>query len=260
MRIGGIVDISTKDIPGKATMVIFTIGCNFRCNFCHNKHLLNHSNGNEVSTDRLLSIIKSNQLVSSVSISGGEPTLQKDLKTLVEKIKNIEDPEAKKYISIDSNGSNPDLLQQIFPYVDRIALDIKAPFNQKRYEEIVNNEMDIGNIERSYFLINKQKILDFEIRTTYVKNLLEPIEIHNILNFLIENDFRGNFVLQQYQYSEGVGDAYKEIFTKPEHGELIHILKPYSKANLSKSLKFKILLRDDVIGYMELNEVLDKII
>ncbi|MFX0073589.1 MAG: 4Fe-4S cluster-binding domain-containing protein, partial [Candidatus Hermodarchaeota archaeon] len=40
MRIGGIVDISTKDIPGKVAMVFFTSGCNFSCEFCHNKNLL----------------------------------------------------------------------------------------------------------------------------------------------------------------------------------------------------------------------------
>lgn len=40
MRIGGIIDISTMDIPNKSSMVIFTVGCNLNCEFCHNKHLL----------------------------------------------------------------------------------------------------------------------------------------------------------------------------------------------------------------------------
>ncbi|GAH12395.1 unnamed protein product, partial [marine sediment metagenome] len=40
MRVGGIVDISTKDIPNKSAMVIFTVGCNLSCGFCHNKYLL----------------------------------------------------------------------------------------------------------------------------------------------------------------------------------------------------------------------------
>ena len=79
MRVGGIVDISTKDIPNKSTMVIFTVGCNLSCEFCHNKYLLHEGVGRDIDVPKLMEQIKSNMLVSSVSISGGEPTLQDDL-------------------------------------------------------------------------------------------------------------------------------------------------------------------------------------
>jgi pyruvate formate lyase activating enzyme len=76
MKIGGILDISTKDIPHKSTMVIFTVGCNFKCEFCHNKYLLQSNVGREYSIDELIEKISTNLLVSGVSITGGEPTLQ----------------------------------------------------------------------------------------------------------------------------------------------------------------------------------------
>ncbi|MFX0145315.1 MAG: hypothetical protein ACFE9C_14720 [Candidatus Hodarchaeota archaeon] len=47
MRLGGIVDISTKDIPGRSCIVFFTVGCNFKCEFCHNKYLLNPNIGRD---------------------------------------------------------------------------------------------------------------------------------------------------------------------------------------------------------------------
>ena len=60
MRVGGIIDISTKDIPNKSTMVIFTVGCNLNCGFCHNKYLLHESVGKDIEVSELLEQIKSN--------------------------------------------------------------------------------------------------------------------------------------------------------------------------------------------------------
>ncbi|MEJ2250888.1 MAG: anaerobic ribonucleoside-triphosphate reductase activating protein [Candidatus Lokiarchaeota archaeon] len=260
MKIGGIIDISTKDIPGKASMVIFTMGCNFRCNFCHNKHLLKLENGKDISIEKLLNIIKSNQLVNSISISGGEPTLQKDLIILLRRIKEIKENETRKYISIDTNGSNPEYLKNLIPYLDRVALDIKAPLHQTLYEKITQSKIDINKIKKSYSILNSQKDLDFEIRTTYVKNLIQDKDIHEIINFLINNDFKDTFVLQQYQFSDGVGVEYKEKYQKPEHFELINILKPYSKERESSPLSFDIFIRDDVVGYLRLEDVLKMII
>ena len=90
MKVGGIVELSTKDIPGKACMVIFTTGCNFRCEFCHNKHLLIKDAGREYSTNELIALIKNNFLISSVSVTGGEPTLQPDLIEFCKEVKKLE--------------------------------------------------------------------------------------------------------------------------------------------------------------------------
>ena len=78
-----------------------------------------------------------------------------------------------------------------------------------------------------------------------------PNDIHKILNFLEHNQFRGQFVLQQYQYSDGVGEKYKEIYNIPEHMTLLNILKKYKNKNLS----FEIFVRDKVVGYKQINEI-----
>jgi uncharacterized protein VirK/YbjX len=98
-------------------------------------------------------------------------------------------------------------------------------------------------------IVNSQKQIDFEIRTTYVGQLMKPKDIEQIISFLSKHKFRDSFVLQQYQYSEGVGIKYKEIYFIPEHVTLFNILKKYKKFNLP----FKIFLRDNVVGYMNLN-------
>jgi pyruvate formate lyase activating enzyme len=246
MRIGGIIDISTKDIPNRSSMVIFTVGCNLNCGFCHNKFLLNKEVGRNWEINELIEQIKSNMLVSGVSISGGEPTLQKDLFDLCKEIKRLG-----KYISIDTNGTNPEKLKQLIPYIDRIALDLKSPLRKSKLQKITGTEVNPERIIETIDFINDQKQIDFEIRTTYVGNIMEKKDIHKIISFLRKMDFKGEFVLQQYQYSEGVGEEYKDKFQKPEHITLLNILKPYKELRLP----FKIYLRDEIVGYSSIDKL-----
>ncbi len=250
MRIGGIIDISTKDIPHQSSMVIFTIGCNLNCGFCHNKHLLNIQGGRDVGIDELIVDVKNNLLVSGVSISGGEPTLQRDLLELCKEIKKVG-----KYISIDTNGTNPEVLQKLFPYINRIALDLKSPLKSQRLKEITKSNINPELIVRTIGFINKREEIDFEIRTTYVGNLMNPQDIHKIITFLKKVHFRGNFVLQQYQYSEHVGEKYKEIYYIPEHITLLKILENYKNSKLP----FNIYIRDNVVGYSNINDIEEQI-
>ena len=57
--------------------------------------------------------------------------------------------------------------------------------------------------------------------------LMIPNDVHEIIDFLRNNNFPGNFVLQQYQFSEGVGKELKDKFQKPEHATLLTILERY---------------------------------
>lgn len=246
MRVGGIIDISTKDIPHRSAMVIFTVGCNLNCGFCHNKHLLNKEAGRDILISELIDNVKSNLLVGGVSISGGEPTLQPDLLELCKEINKLE-----KYLSIDTNGTNLEIIRQIIPYINRIALDLKSPLKTQRLQHITGSSIDPKLIEGSINLINKYENIDFEIRTTYVGNLMKPEDIHNIITFLKKVRFRGEFVLQQYQYSEHVGEKYKEIYYIPEHNTLLKILNEYKKLDFP----FKIYIRDNVVGYSNINEL-----
>ena len=246
MRVGGIIDISTKDIPNKSTMVIFTVGCNLSCGFCHNKYLLHEGVGRDINVPKLMEQIKSNMLVSSVSISGGEPTLQKDLLELCKEIKDVG-----KYISIDTNGTNPKSVKELLPFIDRVALDMKGPLNNKRLAKITGNQVNFKLIVETFRAVNNREDIDFEIRTTYVGNLMKSNDIDKIISHLRKNQFRGSFVLQQYQYSEGVGEENKLKFQKPDHFTLLNILKPYRNMDLP----FDIYLRDDVVGYSKIDKL-----
>ncbi|MFX0073581.1 MAG: hypothetical protein ACFFAO_21090, partial [Candidatus Hermodarchaeota archaeon] len=153
---------------------------------------------------------------------------------------------------IDTNGSNPEVMKNLMPFIDRVALDMKSPLTSKRLEKIIQGNTDPKKIIETFNIINNAKEIDFEIRTTFVKNMLKMEDIGQIMKFLIKNNFRGNFVLQQYQYSEGVGKEYENKFVKPEHEELVLSLKPYQLLDLP----FNLFLRDDIVGYCKVEKII----
>ena len=246
MKIGGIIDISTVDIPHMSAMAIFTVGCNFKCNFCHNKYLLQPKVGREYEINELIDLIKTNELVNGVSITGGEPTLQNDLLELCVEIQKIG-----KYLSIDTNGSKPEVIKKVAPYINRVALDLKGPLESDKLNKIAGINVNIKKIKETIEFLNKQDKIDFEIRTTYVESLLTSNDIDSIINFLRNVEFKGSFVLQQYQFSEGVGEEFKKIFSKPEHDLLVNLVKPYKDLELP----FDIFLRDEIVGYCNIKEL-----
>jgi len=248
MRIGGIIDISTKDIPGRSSMVLFTVGCNFKCEFCHNKYLLQPNVGREYDINELIEKISTNLLVSGVSITGGEPTLQKDLLDLCEQVQKTD-----KYLSIDTNGSNPEIIKNVAPFINRIAMDLKGPPNPRKLEIITGVKVNQDKILDTINFIKGQKEIDFEIRTTYVRNLLDSNDINEIITWLKNVGFNGNFVLQQYQFLEGVGEEYKKVFSTPEHEMLVNLLKSYKDLKLP----FSLFLRDDKVGFCNIKKLFD---
>ncbi len=246
MKLGGIIDISTKDLPNKTSMVLLTVRCNFNCAFCPNKYLLQENVGREYFIQELVDKIKSNLLVSGVSVTGGEPTLQEDLHEFCKEAKKTG-----KYLSIDTNGSNPEMIKLIAPYINRVALDLKGPLKLDILKKITGVNVDLGKIFETIEFVNSYKAIDFEIRTTYVENLLSSENIEEIVKYLTSLSFKGTFVLQQYQFREGVGEKFKDIFSKPEHEILLNLLNPYKNSELP----FKIFLRDEVVGYCSIDNL-----
>lgn len=75
LRIAGTIQESIVDGPG-IRFVIFSQGCDFHCEGCHNPHTWSHTGGNLIDVDSLYEKIQSNPLIKGITISGGEPFLQ----------------------------------------------------------------------------------------------------------------------------------------------------------------------------------------
>lgn len=163
MRIGGFNKLTTQDFPGNLACIIFTNGCNFDCDYCYNRDLV-ESHAPEISEEEIFSYLNQRKnMLDGVVISGGEPTIWNDLIPFMEKIKELG-----LKIKLDTNGYRPELLKEILDknLVDYIAMDIKALFNE--YYKIVNRKLDTDKLIESINLIKKSKV-DHEFRTTIIK-------------------------------------------------------------------------------------------
>ena len=82
MEIHGFNKTTLLDYPEHIAATVFTGGCNFRCPFCHNGELvLDPGCQPLIPEEEVLSYLKKGQgILQGVCVTGGEPTLQKDLK------------------------------------------------------------------------------------------------------------------------------------------------------------------------------------
>ena len=159
MQIGGFLKQSFIDFPKVYSAVIFTNGCNLNCWYCHNKQLINNKQKCETSLDEIYKFLESRKgFIEGVVISGGEPTLQPDLETVIDKIKSIGYK-----VKLDTNGTNPLILEKLLPKLDYVAMDIKNSF--ANYEKIAG-KINIENIKKSVEILKNCNV-DYEFRTTF---------------------------------------------------------------------------------------------
>ena len=225
MVLGGLQKSSLIDYPGKISCVLFLSGCNFDCPYCHNPDLAKnniHTLLNENSVYDFLERRK--DFLDGVVISGGEPTLQKDLISLCEKTKQMGYP-----VKIDTNGSRPHVIKKLIDecLVDYIAMDIKTdPLN---YSALIQKKFDPDNIVSSIRIIMESNI-DYEFRTTCIKPLVD-VRIIDGISRLISGSML--YALQKFNNTRVL---HPEFFQKNGCGhnndELMHfqsIAKPWVK-------------------------------
>ncbi|MDP3451453.1 MAG: anaerobic ribonucleoside-triphosphate reductase activating protein [Bacteroidales bacterium] len=172
MRIGGFVKQSFIDWEGKICAVLFTKGCNFRCGYCHNPHLVLprlYNQSIDVDYKYITEYLVSRRgWLDGVVISGGEPTIHKDLPQLIESIKKIG-----YQIKLDTNGSNPGMIKSIITnrLADYIAMDIKTVTETELYKKIcgISDNNLCHKIESSIQLL-KESGVPYELRTTLLPN------------------------------------------------------------------------------------------
>ncbi len=174
MLIGGLQRTSFCDFPGTIAAVVFTQGCNFNCPYCHNRSLIPKipEKHQEITREELQQyLIERKKQLQGIVISGGEPTLQKDLSAFLLSLKQIG-----YQTKLDTNGSQPHVIQDLLDrkLLDYIAMDIKAPWD--KYSKLAGCEVDPGIIQKSVQMIASSGI-EHQFRTTWFKKLLSQSDI-----------------------------------------------------------------------------------
>lgn len=207
MNIAGVQKVTLLDYPGKVACEIFTQGCNFECPFCQNSSLIPKTNTGEFSEEEIFEYLNLRKnILDGVVITGGEPTVQKDLKGFIKKIKDLG-----LLVKLDTNGGNPKVLQELIDedLVDYVAMDIKNIFN--KYNITAGKKINLDNIKKSIEILKASKI-DYEFRTTIIKEMHSLDDIVSICKLVGD----AKYYLQNFEDSENVLNHSLHGFSREE--------------------------------------------
>ncbi|WP_297207911.1 4Fe-4S single cluster domain-containing protein [uncultured Brachyspira sp.] len=101
---------SLADGPG-IRIVVFLQGCDIRCHNCHNKQTWDETAGTLYDIKELADILKKNSSNKKITISGGEPLLQKE--AISELLKYIEDWDICLYTGHNLNEIPDDIIKYL---------------------------------------------------------------------------------------------------------------------------------------------------
>lgn len=181
MQIHGFQKLTLLDYPCHIAATIFLGSCNMRCPFCHNADLvLDPASQPTIPVDEVLAYLKKRQgILEGVCITGGEPTLHRDLPAFAASLKALG-----YLVKLDTNGTNPKMIKQLAEnsLIDYVAMDIKS--SPAGYTKAAGLDSPIP--EAIYaaveFLLNGT--LDYEFRTTVVKELHTQADFASIREWL----------------------------------------------------------------------------
>ena len=230
IKIVGFARTSLLDWDGKVASTIYVQGCNLQCGFCHNPDLVPMTSAlEEVPYSVIKDYLQDNsEFLDGVVITGGEPTIHKDLPELIKTFRGLG-----MKIKLDSNGTNPTMLADLIHsgMLDYIAMDIKAPLNQK-YEEIVRAKVDLAAIKKSISLI-MDNMPDYEFRTTVVPFYLDESDIESIAAFI---GGARKYALHQFGNANTLDERLSVMKPYPDE-------KLYAMADKAKMYVKKVVLR-----------------
>lgn len=170
-----------------------------------------------ISEDGLFDFLKKRRgKLDGIVITGGEPTIHKDLPEFINKIKSLGFK-----IKLDTNGTNPVMLKKLIDnkLIDYVAMDIKAPI--QKYKKVTKNSAHLEKVKKSIKMILEGK-LPYEFRTTVVPIFLEKEDIPKMGKMI-----KGARIWYLQQFKPDT-DLIDKKFQK---------VKPYSDKELSEMMK-----------------------
>ncbi len=196
MNIGGFQTLTLSDYPGICSAIAFTQGCNFCCDYCHNKQLIARSCEPD-NTRQVLDLLKERvRHIDGLVISGGEPTIHQDLPEFISRVRELG-----LKVKLDTNGSNPDMLERLFTenMLDFVAMDIKA--TPEKYQQVIGIDFPYDIIRQSIGII-AQSGIDAIFRTTFLPEILTKEDLTIIASIVPDNC---KYIVQSYKSTNDKG-------------------------------------------------------
>ena len=220
MIVKGLQKLTLLDFPGRLAATVFLGGCNMRCPFCHNASLVVRDGGENITEEALFSFLESRRgKLSGVCITGGEPTLYKELPTFIKNIRALGYA-----VKLDTNGTNPEMLRSLIDtgLVDYVAMDIKS--SPSDYPAACGvADIDVSKIDTSVQMLLSGNV-DYEFRTTVTRELHSLAEMEDIGKWRAGAK---RYFLQGFKDSgDLISDGFSAIDTKTE-AEFLKAVRVY---------------------------------
>ncbi len=192
---------SVIEYPGKISAVVFIGGCNLRCPFCYNLDLVLPERLEkipDIPENKIIDELKKRKgFIDGVSFTGGEPLIWPGLKNFLKQIKEKVEVD----IKVDTNGTLPDRLKGILPFVDYISMDIKS--SPKKYPFATGNKTEFEKVEESIEVIKETE--DYEFRTTMVPGIVDKDDLKKICRKIKKVK---KYVLQGFRNTETLSSEF----------------------------------------------------
>ena len=196
---------------GELAVFIRFANCNLRCSYCDTKYSFINPIYTEESIDELVKYVKSTG-VKNVTLTGGEPLIQNEIKELMIELSNIGNR-----IEIETNGSI-----NIAPYLNipnvTFTLDYKLKgsgmemdMDLTNYDLLRKNDVikfvvsDYDDLEKTKEIIKKYDLINKA--NCLISPVWGRIEFEEIVNFLKDNKL--NDVKMQLQIHKIIWDKDK---------------------------------------------------
>ncbi len=180
---------------GELALFIRFANCNLRCSYCDTKYSFENPEYKEESIEDIIDFAnKSN--VKNITITGGEPLIQNDIKELLIKLSDLGYS-----LEIETNGSVniKDFIN--IPNVS-FTLDYKLPtslmerfMEAANYEYITKNDSvkfvcgSIDDLNRTLEIMNKYDLINKT--NCMISPVFSEIDPKEIVDFMIENNLNG---------------------------------------------------------------------
>jgi len=222
MMIKGFQKLSLIEYPEKIAAIVFVGKCDFKCHFCYNIDLVkNYDKLPDIPEKEITDFLVTRKgLLDGIAITGGEPTVHKDLPEFIKKVKDMGF-----LVMLETNGSNPVILKELIDkkLVDYIAMDIKAPL--EKYDDITGVKVNKKSIQESIDIIRNSG-LDYEFRTTVIPKHFKEEDALVIGKWLKGSK---KYFLQQFRPEKTLNEEYRKMESYPAEKlkELAEKMKPF---------------------------------
>lgn len=192
LPIVSITPLSLQDFPERLAAILWMMGCNMRCVYCHNPDLVLGRKAKLPWAEVAQFLQKRRGQLDGIVLSGGECTLSPQIQELLEYLR-----QCGYQVKLDTNGLKPEVLKVLVEkgLVDYVALDYKSP--EPLFEKVAQRGSFRRFSESLDFLCASG--LEFEVRTTVPVGLMSEQDINAIAHDLHRRGYQGKYYLQKVQ-------------------------------------------------------------